>query len=197
MRIRIYNIKNESATAMAQWCSCPLPMRSRTRSTPSAETSSSTCCCSSILPERRLRTPGPPQGSLTRHITPANIVTTIKGTFGQTNNLQWDTLFIWTLYFLSEKEQRRLVSWLPVCSSNVTTSGVFKKTRLSISTPKVLINCCRNVSYAQKVTKRCRLTRVTNSALVYEPKWGRPQINFGDLTPLLPMPLKYGSWKKF
>jgi hypothetical protein len=68
---------------MAQWCSCPLPMRSRTRSTPSAETSSSTCCCSSILPERRLRTPGPPQGSLTRHITPSNIRTTIKGALGR------------------------------------------------------------------------------------------------------------------
>jgi hypothetical protein len=75
-----HKVKNNS-TAMAQWCSCPpMPMRSRTRSTPSAETSSSTCCCSSILPERRLRTPGAPQGSLTRHITPSIIGTTIKGT---------------------------------------------------------------------------------------------------------------------
>ncbi len=50
------------------------------------------------------------------------------------------------------------------------------------------------------VTKRCRLSWMTNSALVYEPKWGGggcgfsaneysyalgAQTNFGDLTPYL------------
>ncbi len=46
---------------------------------------------------------------------------------------------------------------------------------------------------SQGVTKKCRLSWLTNSALVYEPKWGvsaneyrscahGAQINFGDLT---------------
>jgi len=51
------------------------------------------------------------------------------------------------------------------------------------------------VEESQGVTKRCHLSRLTNSALVYEPKCGglsqwvklytRAQINFGDLTPYL------------
>ncbi len=61
-----------------------------------------------------------------------------------------------------------------------------------------LLNCCLQGG----VTKRCRLSWLTNSAIVYEPKCGgvglgcgvsaneyscahRPQIKFGDLTPYL------------
>ncbi len=55
-----------------------------------------------------------------------------------------------------------------------------------------------NRGRSRKVTKRCRLSWLTNSVLVYEPKCGgrgavrgsQPsvigaQINFGDLTPYL------------
>jgi hypothetical protein len=53
--------------------------------------------------------------------------------------------------------------------------------------------------YCQGVTKRCRLSWLTNTAIVYEPKCGErgrvtgsqpmstAQINFGDLTPYLCM----------
>jgi hypothetical protein len=58
------------------------------------------------------------------------------------------------------------------------------------------------VCVGQGVTKRCRPSWLTNSALVYEPEWGGggcevsandcswahgAQVNFGDLTPYLPI----------
>ncbi len=54
----------------------------------------------------------------------------------------------------------------------------------------------RTVRKTQRVTKRCRLSWRTNSALVYEPKCGRggrvvagsqpmSKANFGDVTPYL------------
>ncbi len=62
------------------------------------------------------------------------------------------------------------------------------------------IRRCWFISVIQGFTKRCRLSRLTNSVLVYETKWGEggvagfsqwvqlctgDQINFGDLTPCL------------
>ncbi len=67
---------------------------------------------------------------------------------------------------------------------------------------KLHSNFCMEMYWNQGDTKRCRLSWLTNSALVYEPKCGgeggscgvsaneysstqEPKINFGDLTPYL------------
>ncbi len=102
----------------------------------------------------------------------------------------------WALYFLSQFSSLSSASCLVLsCPLFVITFSIDQW--YTVSVPYCM----------QGVTKRCRLSWLTNSALVNEPKWGREggqggfagpqlmstavqwytgaQINFGDLTPSL------------